>query len=143
MIRAYLVPLALFALSSQAFAQRELKEKHPIDLTLEECHSIDSNQTTYGMMECEATAQEEWDSEMNKYYKLLMEVLKPEEKEKLKAAQRQWIVYRDNEKDFATTMYYNMEGTMWRVVAAGRLTEIIRARALELKGYYEVLTIDK
>ena len=116
------------------------EDKHPIDIRLENCHSIDSNQTTYGMMNCEAVARDEWDKEMNKYYKLLMDTLPTEEKTKLKTAQIAWLSYREKEREFSSTMYYNMLGTMYRVTAAGRSCDIVRQRALELKAYYDTFT---
>ncbi len=139
------ITLAIFSfVTFQTFGQDNAgKEKHPIDIRLEKCHSVDSNQTTYGMMNCEAIARDEWDLEMNKYYKLLMDTLQTDAKAKLKAAQVSWLNYRDNEKEFAGTMYYNIQGTMWHVVAAGRNCDIVRQRALELKDYYEILTNDK
>jgi len=139
------IALVIFSfLTLQSFGQeKEVKEKHPIDLRLEKCHSIDSNQTTAGMMTCEAIARDEWDVEMNKYYKLLMDTLQPDERTKLKASQISWLDYRDKENEFSGTMYYNMEGTMWRVAAAGRSCDVVRQRALELKAYYEMLTFDK
>ena len=119
------------------WAQEELK--HPIDQQLEDCHSIDENQTTHGMIACEEAARAAWDVELNKNYKLLMAKLTAPEQEKLRASQRQWLLYRDKELDFSGQMFYNMDGTMWLVVAAGRRTEIVRSRALELKDYYDIL----
>jgi uncharacterized protein YecT (DUF1311 family) len=139
------ISLIIFTLITiQTFGQEnQSKEKHPIDIRLEKCHAIDTNQTTYGMMNCEAIARDEWDKEMNKYYKLLMDTLQKDEKAKLKTAQISWLSYRDKERDFSGTMYYNMQGTMWRVAAAGRSCDIVRQRALELKEYYDMLTFDK
>jgi uncharacterized protein YecT (DUF1311 family) len=134
--------LLIILQTAPIFGQNNQTDKHPIDIKREQCHEIDSNQTTYGMMQCETVAREEWDKEMNKYYKLLMDTLTIEEKEKLKIAQRQWLDFRDRELDFSGTMYYNMQGTMWRVVAAGRSCDIVKERALELKGYYDMLTFD-
>ena len=119
------------------WAQEELK--HPIDQQLEDCHSIGKNQTTHGMIACEEAARAAWDVELNKNYKLLMAKLTAPEQEKLRASQRQWLLYRDKELDFSGQMFYNMDGTMWLVVAAGRRTEIVRSRALELKDYYDIL----
>lgn len=135
----------LFILFSiRMFAQNEqLKEKHPIDIRLETCYGIDTNQTTYGMINCEAIARDEWDKELNKYYKLLMATLQPVEKTKLKSAQIAWLSYRDKELNFSGTMYYGMQGTMYHVMAASRSCDIVKQRALELKSYYETLTFDK
>lgn len=144
MKRQTIVLLTLLLLTTVTFGQDEkIKEKHPIDIQLEKCHSIDSNQTTYSMIQCEVIARDAWDSEMNKYYQLLMSILQADEKAKLKAAQVSWLTYHNKEKEFSRTVYYNLQGTMWRVIAAGRACEILKQRTLELKAYYDTLTFDK
>jgi len=143
MVKLATIKLLFVFASLSAFGQNDQESKHPIDTRRELCHSIDSNQTTYGMMQCEAIAKKEWDDEMNKYYKLLMDTLASEEKEKLKTAQRQWIEYRDKELEFSWSMFDGMLGTMWRVVGAGRACDIVKERALDLKSYYDMLTFDK
>ena len=100
--------------------------------------SIDSNMTTAGMNNCTNIATDEWDKEMNKYYKLLIDSLNNNEKEKLKEAQRQWLTYRDKELIFSYEMYGNKDGTMWTNVSTGRHLEIVKQRAIELKAYYEL-----
>jgi uncharacterized protein YecT (DUF1311 family) len=117
-------------------------DKHPIDLKIEECLSIDSNQSTFGMINCIRTAMEEWDAELNKYYNLLMETLNTDEQEKLRAAQLQWLVYRDKEFEFIEKFYRNMEGTMWKIVEADSRNNIVRQRALELTSYYDILIFE-
>jgi hypothetical protein len=61
----------------------------------------------------------------------------------LKLAQRKWLEYWDSEFKFSAEMYYNLEGTMWRIVAAERRANIFKDRALALKTYYESLTGNK
>jgi uncharacterized protein YecT (DUF1311 family) len=68
-----------------------------------------------------------------------MGVLSAPEKELLRQAQRKWLEYRDSEVKFSAEMHYNLQGTMWRIVAADRRASIIRDRALALKVYYETL----
>jgi uncharacterized protein YecT (DUF1311 family) len=111
------------------------------DIQLNTCLDSSSNQTTYGMMECTGRARDAWDAEMNNYYKKLMDVLKPEEKEKLKASQKKWLEYRNAEFETSTAVYYGMEGTMWKISAVSRQMEIVRQRALDLMSYYEDLTM--
>jgi uncharacterized protein YecT (DUF1311 family) len=137
------VILTLFfsVLSANLFSQSDAGKKHPIDIRCEECLKADSSFTTAGMIECEAVAANEWDDELNKYYKLLMAVLSPDEKEQLKTAQIKWLEYRDKEIKFSQTLYNNMKGTMWRVVDASRLKEIIKQRAIEIKSYYDIKTL--
>jgi uncharacterized protein YecT (DUF1311 family) len=137
-----LLTVILLLLTRTLFCQNDSIKKYPIDIKCELCLKTDSNFTTYGMMRCEITAAMEWDAELNKYYKLLMTVLSPEAKEKLKTAQIKWLSYRDNEFKFSETMYTDMKGTMWRVVNVSRETEIIRQRALDLRAYYNTLTFN-
>ena len=124
--------------AGSAYGQREAEE-HIIDKYLRECLDSTENQTTVGMTGCAIRAGKEWDKELNKNYNLLISELSVDEKEKLKIAQKNWILYRDREIEFARTMYVNLQGTMWRTVFADRQTELIRQRALELKAYYDNL----
>jgi len=123
-------------------AQDDNNDKHPIDIKVEECLAIHSNQTTIGMIECIQTAMEEWDDELNKYYKLLMNNLDINEQEKLRDAQRQWLVFRDKEFEFIGTRYGKMEGTMFNIIEADSRNNIVRQRALELKSYYDILIFE-
>lgn len=112
--------------------------KNPIDIQLEYCLSVDSNQTTAGMIACQDVAAQAWDKELNKYYNLLMGLLNADEKQKLKAAQIAWLKYRDQEVIFANNIYGNLQGTMYTVIAVGRATDIIKQRAIELQEYYDL-----
>ncbi len=124
------------------FGQDEA-EKHPIEIEMEHCLSVDSNLTTIGMTTCVLNASEKWDKEMNRNYQLLKDELTEEQMEKLKLAQRQWLEFRDKELAFSYDMYGSMQGTMWQNVAASQEYELIKARTLELKVYYDMLTFDK
>lgn len=97
--------------------------------------------STQEMVECAYAEHDAWDKEMNKYYNLLKGVLKADEFKRLKAAQKKWLEYRDEELKFYREMYGNMDGTMWRVVSASRHNDVVKKRALELIEYYEMLTM--
>jgi uncharacterized protein YecT (DUF1311 family) len=125
-----------------AWGQSTTQPPHPIDAAYEECMSIDTNQTTYGMMMCAQQAEEAWDKELNKNYKELMALLTPEEQNQLKEAQRKWLAFRDAEFQFSGNLHYNMEGTMYRPMAADKEMQIVRARALELRGYIDLKTME-
>ncbi len=138
----FLTPLVVIVFSGFTHGQTgkgNEEEKHPIDQRLADCLDVSENQTTVGMVNCAEKAEEEWDQELNKYYTLLMGVLSNPEKELLRQAQRKWLEYRDSEFKFSAEMHYNLEGSMWRIVAAERRAYIIRDRALALKVYYEIL----
>jgi len=137
-----LTGLLFLLLINFTFGQESEIEKHPIDIKVEECLAIGSNQTTIGMIACIQTAMEEWDAELNKYYKLLMNTLNTEEQEKLRAAQRQWLVYRDKEFDFIETRYGNMEGTIFNIIEADSRNNFVKQRARELKSYHDILIFE-
>ncbi|SHO62769.1 lysozyme inhibitor LprI family protein [Algoriphagus zhangzhouensis] len=134
----------LFTISTLAFSQTEGSEALSIDRKRSNCLSLETNLTTSGMVNCEITARQEWDEELNKYYKLLMSLLDSAGKEKLKIAQRQWIEFRDKEFEMINELYPGqMQGTMWIVIAAGRKTDIVRNRAGQLAGYYDSIEQDE
>ena len=134
--------LFFILLTQLIFAQESEIDKHPIDIKVEECLAIGSNQTTVGMINCIQTAMEEWDAELNKYYKLLMNTLNTDEQEKLRASQRQWLVFRDKEFEFLGTRYGNMEGTIFNIIEADSRNNFVKQRALELKSYYDILIFE-
>ena len=113
-----------------------------IDDELEECRAQAENKTPEGAILCEYNARIAWEKQIDRYYKLLLDVLKPDEKRDIKIAQRDWVIYRDNEMLFANTLYKNKKSKSWLVVHAERLTSIFRNRALELEEYYEMVTLD-
>jgi uncharacterized protein YecT (DUF1311 family) len=92
------------------------------------------------MCNCIIAARNEWDKELNKYYKLLMSKLTKEASQDLKLAQKNWITYRDKEFKFISRYYYEeKEGTMWFAVSEERKMELVKDRAIELIEYYETL----
>lgn len=121
----------IFIFTCSVLSQEKQSE---IDSLYKNC--IEKNPSTQGVIRCASIAEEAWDKEMNKYYKLLMDVLKDDEKTKLKDSQLKWVVFRDSEFDFSGTMYYNLGGTMWLVVNADKRADIVKSRTLELKDYY-------
>lgn len=59
---------------------------------------LDKDYSTYGMIEAAHHLEQGYDVLLNKYYKELLSILKDENKELLKAGQRNWISLRDSEK---------------------------------------------
>lgn len=116
-------------------AQRDTLADHPIDRELSECMGTPEGQSTFGTIDCIRTAAEQWDRELNAAYTNLMKILAPKERTMLKTAQKQWLAWRDRELEFSATMYYGLEGSMWKVMAADRAYQIVRRRALELASY--------
>ncbi len=112
--------------------------QHPIDKSLEAC--IDKNGSTAGMVECTDKAYAAWDKELNKNYNDLMRTLKPSQKETLRVAQLEWIKFRDLDFKLIDSLYDTMQGTMYIPMRIDARMEIVKKRALELKGYLELIT---
>jgi uncharacterized protein YecT (DUF1311 family) len=117
------------------FAQE--KEDNPIDKALERC--LDKNGSTAGSVDCIDKAYQAWDKELNRAYNELMGTLSAEAKQSLKAAQTEWIKYRDLEFKLTDSVYSSMQGTMYIPMHADHRMEIVKKRALELKGYLDLL----
>jgi uncharacterized protein YecT (DUF1311 family) len=100
---------------------------------------IEKDDSTAGMCDCSGKAYEMWDKELNKNYRDLMKALSANGKKALKAAQSQWIKYRDAEFKLIDETEGKNDGTMWLIVTDGHRLQIIKKRALELKGYLENL----
>lgn len=133
--------MLLFCCSLALFSQTD-PDTNRIDLTLVQCLDSAQNQTTQGMIQCTLKAIDQWDKEMNAYYKLLMGKLKPSEKSKLKAAQKKWLEYRNSEMEFSSLLCENMQGTLFQLVNVNRLLGIVKTRAVELKEYYNLITMN-
>ncbi|MCP4345892.1 MAG: DUF1311 domain-containing protein [Desulfobacterales bacterium] len=108
-----------------------------IDKISDECMAKDS--TTAGMMNCISEAYKLWDAELNKVYNQLRAALKPDAKKSLKAAQLQWIKYRDSEFKLIDSIYSSLEGTMYIPMRAGDRMEIVKNRTKELESYLNLI----
>ena len=106
--------------------------KNQIDVEFEKCLSNDTA-TTYVMLYCVRTARDLWEGEMNKYYNLLMSKIDAEQQNKLKESQEKWVEFKNAEIAFSNLTYYNMEGTMWRVIGLSNQKDIYKQRATELR----------
>lgn len=111
--------------------------QHVIELTTDSC--VESNPSTAGMLDCYTRAEKEWDDELNRVYKALQAGLKPEAQDALKQAQRAWMAQRDKEFGLITAINGQMEGTMWLPVMAAKRVEVVKARALALQSYLDLL----
>jgi len=113
------------------------EQTHPIDKALEGC--IDKNGSTAGMVECADKAYAAWDKELNKNYGELMRTVKPSQKEALRLAQLEWIKYRDWDFKLIDSLYDTMQGTMYIPMRIDARMELVKKRALELKGFLDLI----
>lgn len=136
MTKLFLALGAVFLLATVSIAQEQTQ--HPIDKALEAC--IDKNGSTAGMVECTDKAYAAWDKELNKNYGELMRTLKPTQREALRSAQFEWIKYRDLDFKLIDSVYDTMQGTMYIPMRVDARMEVVKKRALELKGYLDLIT---
>ncbi|MFA5405065.1 MAG: lysozyme inhibitor LprI family protein [Ignavibacteria bacterium] len=113
--------------------------QHPIDKYLDSCFKI-NDYTTMGMVNCTEEAIQMWDDELNKYYKLLMNILDDESVKTLKASELQWIEFKDKEMKNIEKIYSKMEGTMYIPMKYYAKMEVIKTRALQISDFYNLLT---
>jgi uncharacterized protein YecT (DUF1311 family) len=92
------------------------------------------------MVECTDKAYAAWDKELNKDYGELMRTLKPSQKETLRLAQLEWIKFRDLDFKLIDSVYDTMQGTMYIPMRVDARMEVVKKRALELKGFLDLVT---
>lgn len=67
---------------------------HPIEVRLD--RAVEKAEgMTYAVRKAQGEAYAAWDKELNRTYQELMAVLKGEDQEQLRRAQRAWLAYRD------------------------------------------------
>lgn len=84
--------------------------------------------STLEIVDCVNAHAQRWDKKLNAAYQAAMKRQSASQRERLRAAQRLWVQYRD-----ANCRYYAMgEGTIARIEAANCVRAMTRQRATEL-----------
>lgn len=118
--------LMLLLLSPAAMA-----DDLPSDASLDRC--LNDASTTLAMNQCYAAANRAWDQEMNKQYNKLMKTLSGEPKNKLRAAQRAWLSYRDSWLE-ASRSQLSTQGSLGSVALSAQSLSLVRNQALMLQS---------
>ena len=129
----------VFMFSISLFANYEndlLNRMKPIEKKADSMFS--SAQTTVEMLNDLSYISDEWDTELNKVYKLLMSGLSKDGQNSLRNAQRNWIKERD--KKIAAE---NSGGTMDLINGSSIFLEETKKRTLELAKAYDKLKSEK
>lgn len=114
---------------------------HPIEAELERCLGTADGSTTFGSIACLDAAQTAWDRELNRVYGELRRSLSPAGQTALRDAQRRWIAWRDAETAAIGTIYGELDGTMYRVMAADAVMTLTRDRVRELENRLETVNL--
>ena len=125
----------VFTLAVSSFANYEndlLSRMKPVEQ--KSGSMLDSAQTTAEMINAVSYASNEWDTELNKMYKLLMSSLSKDGQNSLRNAQRSWIKERD--KKIAGE---NSGGTIDLVNKSSIFLEETKKRTIELARIYDKL----
>lgn len=110
--------------------------KSCIGLIANPCLEIAENQTTVGMVQCEAREAAVWDRLLNIEYQRLLKLLDAEQQAALRKGQRAWIAYRDERCAFYHIL---IRGTMAQPIGAGCVARMTAERVLDLMGYQDFL----
>lgn len=126
MMKKWLPILCLLA-SGVAMAQT-----HPLDQQLQQC--LDKESSTLGMSQCYSSANKGWDKEMNFQYNQVMKKLTGEPKDKLRAAQRAWLAYRDSWMEASRSYFLSSQGSMAALSVGAQGVSLVRNQALMLQS---------
>lgn len=106
-------------------------EPSTIDVTLNQC--LNQADTTLALMQCQDTATQAWDKEMNTQYSALIKKLSGQPREKLRIAQRAWLHYRETWLA-ASRSQLRTQGTLGPVALAAQSTALVRNQTLQLQS---------
>lgn len=128
-------------LSENELTKEELLIEFQIDtFKIEEKkrQKLDINYSTNRMIIVLLDANKEYDKLLNKYYIQLINSLNETDREVLKKSQRNWIEFRESEKELNSVLmndYFSGGGTIQRVIAASKVLDITKDRVIELYRY--------
>jgi len=118
---------------------------HPIDVRNEqESKKIKgfNEGVTVAIRESLGNLHQAWDKELNAQYKKLMEVLKPEDRDTLKQAQRAWLSFvLSEEKLLQSGSVYGETGTSGLINMDGAGVTMVRDRTCQLIQYREAIEV--
>lgn len=101
---------------------------------------MDTDYSTVGMVSAAMELEKDYDALLNKYYKILLGKLNTTDKEILKKSQRNWIAFRDSERQLNAEISkdeYSGGGTIQQLIVSSNYLDITKKRVLELYDYLE------
>ena len=100
---------------------------------------MDINYSDAGMSDGTYAGAKLYDSLLNKYYKRLLAVLKPDDKKVLIQAQKAWLLFRDTEYKLVETISkseYSGGGTMQQLTESAEYLNLIKDRTIAVFLHY-------
>jgi uncharacterized protein YecT (DUF1311 family) len=133
-VRAAGLGVVLACLAGAASAQvsdKQIQARYTPVYT--KCMASPDGQSTLGMIQCMQEETERQDARLNVAYRKAMTDLTPQEKDRLKTAQRAWITFRD--ADCAALWDPDNWGTLSKVTANQCTLDRTIARTIELENF--------
>ena len=109
--------------------------KHPLEEKLQVCMQ-NENYTTSGMNACVYDSIKDWEKEIDKSLMLLKGVTTKEQYVKIQTAQKEWLIYRENQSKINSELLLSKQGTIYTNYLAGMDVAIVQKRAEELHSLY-------
>ncbi len=101
--------------------------------------------TTVGMNKAIEEMTSLYDQLLNKYYKKLLKLLKPQDKTALVTAQKAWLQFRDAESKLIRTFSkdeYSGGGTIQSNVVTSSYANLVVKRCIDIFNYYDNIIKD-
>ncbi|MFM0182709.1 DUF1311 domain-containing protein [Paraburkholderia aspalathi] len=111
------------------------KKVDPIEAQVEACLGTPAGQTTAGMTDCSHKAYLAYDRRMNDVYQRTMRNADPQSRMLIRNAQRQWLAYRDAQRQADNGPWRADRGAMASADIEALNVDAIRARIDELNYY--------
>ncbi|CAN7282488.1 DUF1311 domain-containing protein [Trinickia sp. LjRoot230] len=111
------------------------KKGDPIEAQLDACLGAPAGQTTAGMIDCSHKAYLAYDKRMNDVYQRIMHNADPQSRTLIRNAQRQWLAYREAQRQADNGPWRADRGSIASVDIEALNVDAIRARIAELNYY--------
>ncbi|SHF86579.1 lysozyme inhibitor LprI family protein [Dysgonomonas macrotermitis] len=99
---------------------------------------LNKDYSTAGMVKASVFTEQGYDKLLNKYYQMLLNKLKEEDRAILIDSQNNWAQYRDSEKQLIRLISsdrYTGGGTIWGPIASGTAADLTKDRLIEIYRY--------
>lgn len=135
--------ITTYSISAQDINYDAIKTEFKVDTAKIEQQTrnmLNKDYSTIGMIEATNFSEQEYDTLLNKYYKILYNSLNSNGQKALKESQRNWIKLRDSDnyliREMIGQIYDEMGGgTIWGIIGANARADVTRRRVIDIYNY--------
>ncbi|MHA7845639.1 lysozyme inhibitor LprI family protein [Serratia sp. D1N4] len=117
----------LFSVSTCSYAKELRKD---LDEQLDKCR--ESALSTLDSVDCYTKSTNEWEKELSKQYKLLLQDQPKEIQTDLRNSQRAWVKYKESYISAMESFYSQERGSIWGIVMSESTMNVTRDKAIDL-----------